>query len=162
MKNTPSRIARRLADAQEWGQINSCRQFAPAVWLADCAGHGGFIFAVDRVDDSAKREALRELIGVHRVIERRRGGSMVKVYIDFPGSRWYTDQLPGRESVEWFVAEEDCEAALAILAIPEVAERYVVADRPVEVVLADAAASARRWFSSPAVDTLIGSAVATA
>lgn len=162
MKNTPSKIARRLAGAQQWGTINSCRQFGAGVWLADCSGHGGLIFAVDRVEVPAKREALRELIGAYRVIERPTYGSRVQTYVDRPGSRWYADQLPGCESVEWFVAEEDCAAALAILAIPEVAEKLVRPERPVEVVLADAAASAQRWYSGPAVDTLIGSVVAVA
>lgn len=161
MKNTPSKIARRLAGAQHWGTINSCRQFGAGVWLADCSGHGGLILAVDRVEDPAKRAALRELIGVYRFIERPTYGRQVQTYVDRPGSRWYADQLPGCESVEWFVAEEDCEAALVALAVPEVAERCASAGRPVEVVLADAAASARRWFSGPAVDTLIGSVVAT-
>jgi hypothetical protein len=162
MKNIPSKIARRLAGAQEWGSINSCRQFGAGVWLADCSGHGGLIFAVDRVEDLVKREALRELIGAYRVIERPVHRNRVQTYVDRPGSSWYVDQLPGCESVEWFVAEEDCEAALAILAIPEVAEHLARDDRPVEVVLADAAESARRWFSGPAVDTLVSSVVAAA
>lgn len=162
MKNTPSKIARRLAGDQRWGSINSCRRFAPGVWLADCSGHGGLIFAVDRVEDPAKRDALRELIGASRVIERPTYGNRVQTYVDQPGSSWYADQLPGCESVEWFVAEEDCEAALAILAIPEVAQRLARPDRPVEVVLADAAESARRWYSGPAVDALVGSIVAAA
>jgi hypothetical protein len=146
-----SRVAHAVASRQEWGKIHSCKQVVPRVWEVSAAGHGGFVLPLSAVKSSTAREALRELRVVSTMVDTGR-----RMYWDRPGSTWYRDQLPDAEVSEWVVAEEDCDWALVVFAVPGFAE--ALAERggmPVEGVVERAAASVRSYREGAVGEVLI-------
>ncbi|MFZ4431656.1 MAG: hypothetical protein ACOYOQ_00515 [Microthrixaceae bacterium] len=134
--------ARRIATDQRWGDIHSCKKLASNlnVWEVSASGHGGLVFPLTAVPQHYRAR----LAGVTYTIVK--DARMRRSYVDEPLSRWYRDQLPEADTVEWVVAEEDCDWAIPAVWVPGVADALAVrSGRTVAEVVNEAHDVLRRY-----------------